>query len=348
MNGWSMFKRGASLLLAGSLLMVSFCACNQSEQEETKAQIIEGSEPKGGYTWPFNISGEETTDTEMTDVDTTTEETIEPETTTAEATELETTEAETTALETTEPETTEPVTTEPETTEPEITEPVTTEPETTEPEITEPETTEPVDANAEEFETFPLEIIHPEIGSGEITASVLNVREYPGKDYEIVGGFERGTRVTVYEYVLVDGEPWGRIFEGWVSMEYVAMDDDVVGTWYQELGSDPSTGELRYGFWTFDLSGEFRYVVYAFDEQQVRQVSRSGGEFRMDGTRMALNFSYGKEDVIIGGITTAVPGYVTLNWSVIGKIMTLQDVQKTTLTRGTVEKLMKQLQPEEP
>lgn len=205
-----------------------------------------------------------------------------------------------------------------------------------------PQTAEP-EQIVSDFDTFPMQVLRPDYGYGEITASVLNVREHPGEDYEIIYGLERGTRVNVEGLIWVDGVYWGAIQDGWICMDYVAMDGDVVGSWYQELASDPATGDRRFGFWTFDFSGEFRYVIYCFAGEQVRQESRSGGEFRMDETRIALRFTYGKEDVTVGGITTSVPGDVTLYWNVLGKTMTLQDAQRTTLTRGTVEKLQKQL-----
>jgi hypothetical protein len=209
-----------------------------------------------------------------------------------------------------------------------------------------PETTQPTEEIISDFDTFPMQVLRPDYGYGEITASVLNVREHPGEGYEIIRGLERGSRVNVEGLILVDGVYWGAIYDGWICMDYVAMDGDVVGSWYQELSSDPATGEQRYGFWTFDFSGEFRFVIYRFAGEQVRQESRSGGEFRMDETRIALRFTYGKEEVTIGGITTAVPGDITLNWNVLGKMMTLQDAQRTTLTRGTVDKLKKQLTAE--
>ena len=225
----------------------------------------------------------------------------------------------------------------------EETEPVTettaplTEP--TEPE-TEPTTTAPT-------EHFPDTIIHPITGGGEITASVLNIREYPGMDYEVLGGLERGTRVVIYDQVMVDGEYWGEIYQGWVNMQWVAMDGDVVGTWYQSLGYDGTTGEDLYGFWTLELTGEFRYVVYGFGMDQVRQISRSGGTFRMDDYRISFDFSYGSDAVTLAGITAEVPGNVTCYWNVVGKTMTLKEAGKTELIRGTVEKLREQLQEED-
>lgn len=243
----------------------------------------------------------------------------------------------------------EPDTTEFDPGETEPSEAVTTEPtevETVEP-TSEPEPTQTEPTTTAYKQYFPDEIIHPMTGSGEITASVLNIREYPGMDYEVLGGLERGTRVVIYDQVMVDGEYWGEIYQGWINMQWVAMDGDVVGTWYQPLGMDSATGEDLYGFWTLELTGEFCYVVYGFGMDQVRQISRSGGTFQMDEYRISFDFTYGTGNITLAGITTAIPGNITCYWDVYGKTMTVKDAAKSVLTRGSVEKLREQLQEED-
>lgn len=193
---------------------------------------------------------------------------------------------------------------------------------------------------------FSDNIIHPMTGSGEITASVLNIRDYPSRDAEILGGLERGTQVWIYDQVLVDGEYWGEIDEGWLNMQYVAMDGDIVGSWYYELGRS-NLDVIHYAFVTFELSGDFRYVVYEFEDGQVRQLNRSGGTYQMTGTKLSLCFTYGDGEVTLGGITTSIPGNMILSWNVVGPTMTLKDARKTTLTRGTVDKLRKELEADD-
>ncbi len=58
-------------------------------------------------------------------------------------------------------------------------------------------------------------------GNGTITAEGgLHIRSGPGTDYDSVGGLKKGDRVNIIE--TKDG--WGRIAEGWISMNYVDMD----------------------------------------------------------------------------------------------------------------------------
>lgn len=56
---------------------------------------------------------------------------------------------------------------------------------------------------------------------GTVIADVLNVRKEPGLRGEVVGFLLEGTKVTVYETKTVGDMVWGRIDQGWVSMDYI-------------------------------------------------------------------------------------------------------------------------------
>lgn len=60
--------------------------------------------------------------------------------------------------------------------------------------------------------------------TGTITASTLNIRSGPGKDYASVGSLEYGDRVTIEYEKIVDDVSWGKIAKGWISMNYVDLD----------------------------------------------------------------------------------------------------------------------------
>ena len=64
------------------------------------------------------------------------------------------------------------------------------------------------------------------IATGTIKTSSgnLNVRSGPGSNYEIVTKLASGTRVDIHEITMVDGTKWGRIDQGWISMDYVVLD----------------------------------------------------------------------------------------------------------------------------
>lgn len=62
----------------------------------------------------------------------------------------------------------------------------------------------------------------------------LNVRKAPGVNNERVARLARGTEVTVYETVKKNGALWGRMDQGWVSMDYIKLDGEL-----PEPGEDP-------------------------------------------------------------------------------------------------------------
>ena len=53
----------------------------------------------------------------------------------------------------------------------------------------------------------------------------LRVRSGAGSDYEVVGALKYGTRVTILSQKTVDGTTWGEISTGWISLDYVSLDD---------------------------------------------------------------------------------------------------------------------------
>lgn len=55
----------------------------------------------------------------------------------------------------------------------------------------------------------------------QVTANALRIRGGAGQNYAVVGGLTKGDVVTVTEQETVDGVTWGKISQGWISMEYV-------------------------------------------------------------------------------------------------------------------------------
>ena len=91
-------------------------------------------------------------------------------------------------------------------------------------------TTAPTVEETQEPETLPEETeapteapTEPEGEPGVVTANSLNVREEPSVNAKKVAQLKRGTQVTVYEQTVVGGMTWGRIEEGWVSMDYIKL-----------------------------------------------------------------------------------------------------------------------------
>jgi uncharacterized protein YgiM (DUF1202 family) len=54
----------------------------------------------------------------------------------------------------------------------------------------------------------------------------LNVRQNAGTNYPIVGELTSGQKVEITETKMVGATKWGHIAQGWISMDYVILDDD--------------------------------------------------------------------------------------------------------------------------
>ena len=84
--------------------------------------------------------------------------------------------------------------------------------------------------------------------------SGLTVRTGPGKNYEKETTLSKDASYTVYVLAYVDGAYWGRIYEGWICLDYTDFDASKVsqyqshtyGEWYMHSASNCVThGQLR-------------------------------------------------------------------------------------------------------
>lgn len=97
---------------------------------------------------------------------------------------------------------------------------------------------------------------------GTVTGDELNIRSGPGTKYDAVGSLNAGDEVTILFRVTVGDTVWGNIKQGWISLDYVDLedadeedeDDDI--TWDEEddddIDSDGSTKVLFRGIVTAD------------------------------------------------------------------------------------------------
>ena len=111
--------------------------------------------------------------------------------------------------------TTTPESTTPDTTEPPVTEPPATEPPATEPPATEPPVTEP---------QAPAKV------TGTVNVQEwLRVRSGPGTNYALVEYLKPKQKVEILETKMVGTTQWGKISSGWVSMDYIILDNTASG-----------------------------------------------------------------------------------------------------------------------
>ena len=115
--------------------------------------------------------------------------------------------------------------TNPEDTTPE-TEPPVTEPPVTEPPVTEPPVTEPE---------------KPKVTGTINVQEWLRVRSGPGTSYSVVGYLKPQQKVEILEQSTVGSMKWGKIAEGWISMDYVVLD---------KTESNGNTGNTTPTSWT--------------------------------------------------------------------------------------------------
>lgn len=71
----------------------------------------------------------------------------------------------------------------------------------------------------------------PEQPNGAVTGTInvkewLRVRSGPGTSYEVAGYLKPNERVTITERKTVGGTVWGKISSGWISMDYVILDNN--------------------------------------------------------------------------------------------------------------------------
>ena len=85
---------------------------------------------------------------------------------------------------------------------------------------TEPEPTEPP------APTDPTESVWGTV----INSSYLRIRTGPGLQHDVAGYLYSGNRVQITEQKNADGMTWGKISQGWVSMDYIALDSGEGGS----------------------------------------------------------------------------------------------------------------------
>ena len=78
--------------------------------------------------------------------------------------------------------------------------------------------------------------------TGTITATSLTIRKGAGTDYDSVGSYLKGEKVSVVQTVTVGSSTWGRTDKGWINMNYVQT-----GTGSDNSGNTGSTAASRTG-----------------------------------------------------------------------------------------------------
>jgi uncharacterized protein YgiM (DUF1202 family) len=84
----------------------------------------------------------------------------------------------------------------------------------------------------------------------EVTGKVkvngsLRIRTGPSTSYAVAGFLSSNEKVTILEQKTVDGTVWGRISNGWISMDYVVLDEPEPEQTPQKVTKTVNTDCLR-------------------------------------------------------------------------------------------------------
>lgn len=101
----------------------------------------------------------------------------------------------------------------------------TTKPESTKPEETKPEETKPEETTPTQPDTTVPDTTEPEKTMGTITGDALRIRSGAGISYSVKGYLNKGDRVEILETKTVGTMTWGKTSRGWISMDYVKLDE---------------------------------------------------------------------------------------------------------------------------
>jgi len=127
------------------------------------------------------------------------------------------------------PPTTQPAPTQPAPTQPAPTQPAPTQPAPTQPAPTQPAPTQP--APTEPLQTESTESVFPSgDGSwiGKVNTSFLPIRSAAGTVHAITGYYKHSDSVQISRCMTVDGQLWGKVEDGWISLTFVALDGEEI------------------------------------------------------------------------------------------------------------------------
>ena len=135
---------------------------------------------------------------------------------------------------------------------------------------------------------------------GTVTGSGVNIRSGPGTTYNAVTSVGKGTRLKIFYIVDYYGSKWGCGEVGWISMDYVLLDNDpaaaIVGTWCGHNSQDQGNPTSHiFVEWKFTAAGNYTCTQWIYDEsmsgasEMKQTVSKSEGKYTFDGTKLTMN-----------------------------------------------------------
>ena len=135
---------------------------------------------------------------------------------------------------------------------------------------------------------------------GTVIGSGVNIRGGPGTQYGTVTSVSKGTRLKIFYVADFSGFKWGCGEAGWISMDYVLLDNDpsaaLVGTWCGHNSTDQadSTSHI-FVEWKFTAAGKFTCTQWIYNESMSsaadmkQTVSKTEGVYTFDGTKLTMN-----------------------------------------------------------
>lgn len=135
---------------------------------------------------------------------------------------------------------------------------------------------------------------------GTVTGTGVNIRSGPGTTYGAITSVGKGTRLKIFYVVEYYGAKWGCGEVGWISMDYVLLDNDpaaaIVGTWCGHNSQDQGSSTSHiFVEWKFTAGGKYSCTMWAYDESmtnasQMTQLNyKTEGKYTYDGTKLIMN-----------------------------------------------------------
>lgn len=135
---------------------------------------------------------------------------------------------------------------------------------------------------------------------GTVTGAGVNIRSGPGTTYGAVTSVGKGTRLKIFYVVEYNESKWGCGEVGWISMDYVLLDNDpaaaVVGTWCGHNSTDQANSTSHiFVEWKFTAAGNYTCTQWIYNESmssaaEIKQLgSKTEGKYTFDGTKLTMN-----------------------------------------------------------
>ena len=184
------------------------------------------------------------------------------------------------------------------------------------------ETSEPTETPTEAPTDPPVDVI-----KGTVTTDNLNIRSSPSTDSTAIRQLAAGTELEITETKTIDGVNWGRIEEGWINLNYVAIDGE---TPTDPTESTEATEPANSSDDSSSVSGTGKVYTITAGELNIREGAATSydsvGKYKKGDKVEILETKDG------WGRTSK--GWISMKYATTGSVDTSDDGNKSTSSTG--------------